>query len=250
MNWNLSSFESLPDEAAAPDLHNPMDESALFAFYDFDGTLADSNVVQRYAYLARRQPSRFRAAWKTAKLFLSIPWWIALDIYSRRAFNLVFYREYAGLEETWLREQGEVLFERVIQPRLFAGAKELVERDCELGYTPVLVTGELDFTLGGVVRHFAFRNLISNALVFKNGRATGEVVPPLIAEKEKVAAMNEICQKHGVEMLRCKAYSDSFSDVPMLEAVGKPAAVNPDRRLKRVAAERGWPILDLKKKGA
>jgi len=57
----------------------------------------------------------------------------------------------------------------------------------------------------------------------------------------------KVCRQYNVEPARSKAYSDSFSDVPMLEAVGQPAAVNPDRRLRRVARERGWPVLDLKR---
>ena len=59
--------------------------------------------------------------------------------------------------------------------------------------------------------------------------------------------MERLCAEHGTDMKQSKAYSDSFSDLPMLEAVGTPAAVNPDRRLKRVAHERGWTILDLKR---
>jgi phosphoserine phosphatase len=53
-----------------------------------------------------------------------------------------------------------------------------------------------------------------------------------------------------VDAARAKAYSDSFSDLPMLEVVGSPAAVNPDRRLRRVATERGWPVLNLRDKDA
>jgi len=72
------------------------------------------------------------------------------------------------------------------------------------------------------------------------------VVPPLIAEAEKVAAIERLCRKYGADLSQSKAYSDSFSDAPMLESVGNPVVVNPDRRLKRVAAKRGWPILELK----
>ncbi len=85
------------------------------------------------------------------------------------------------------------------------------------------------------------------ALVFENGAATGEVVRPLIAGREKVTAMTRVCRHCGVDPAQSKAYSDSFSDVPMLEAVGNPAAVNPDLRLKRVALARGWPVLNLKR---
>ena len=186
------------------------------------------------------------AALKYAKLVLSVPLLIALDLYSRRLFNVVFYREYRGLRKDWLEAQSERMFQEVIRPEIYPGAKALVDADRAQGYRLVLVTGGLDFYLAPVLRYFGFDDVICNSLVWDNGTATGEIAPPLIAEQEKVAAIQTLCRDYGVDPAHSKAYSDSFSDLPMLESVGLPAAVNPDRRLRRAAVERGWPILDLK----
>ena len=224
-----------------------MSEHPRIAFYDFDGTLVASNVVTRYAYLAKNQPAKVRAVLKYTKLVLAIPLWVGLNLYSRRLFNQVFYREYRGMRRDWLRELAEPLFESVIRPTIYPGAKSLIEADRKQGFRPVLISGALDFALEPVVRYFGFDEMICNRLVYQDGAATGEIAPPLIAENEKVAAMHESCRASSAEMAESKAYSDSSSDVPMLEAVGRPAAVNPDRRLKRIALERGWPVLDLRK---
>jgi phosphoserine phosphatase len=74
-----------------------MSEPKRIAVYDFDGTLVRGNVVTRYAFLARNHPSRVKAALKYSKLLLSVPVYLGLDRYSRRRFNEVFFREYAGL---------------------------------------------------------------------------------------------------------------------------------------------------------
>lgn len=224
-----------------------MQASGTLAFYDFDGTLASSNVVTRYAFFAKNHPSRIAAAWRYGKVLAGVPLWLGLDAVSRRLFNEVFFRQYRGLRHDWLVSQSEALFQHEIRPKVFAGAKRLLENDREQGHRLVLVSGGFDFDLAPFVREFRFDDLISNRLEFDNGVATGGVIAPLLAEQEKVNAIRRYCAEYNVDAARAKAYSDSFSDLPMLEVVGSPAAVNPDRRLLRVALERGWPVLDLRR---
>ncbi len=224
-----------------------MSPNQRLAFYDFDGTLTSGNIVRRYAYFTLHQPSRSRALLKFSKMLLSIPWWLALESRSRREFNVVFFREYRGMRKQELQAQSQRLFDEEILPSIYPDTTVLLEEDRRQGFLPVLVSGELDVALDRVIQYFGFHSVISNRLVYWNGVATGEVEAPLIAEEEKVHAMERLCRQYGTEMKQCKAYSDSFSDLPMLEAAGIPTAVNPDRRLRRVAQERGWTILDLKR---
>jgi HAD superfamily hydrolase (TIGR01490 family) len=216
------------------------------AFYDLDGTLVSSNVVTQYAFYARHQPDRVRAARKTAKLLLLIPGLFVLDLYSRSLFNTFFYREYRGYAREWLESSAGLLFDRVLKLAIYPGAPALVAADRESGYRTVLLTGSLDFAIAPLAHHLGFDELIANRLVFREGIATGELAPPLLAGEVKAAAIRETCARYNIETACCKAYSDSVSDLPMLEAVGHPAAANPGRRLRRVALARGWPILDLK----
>jgi HAD superfamily hydrolase (TIGR01490 family) len=219
---------------------------AKIAFYDLDGTLVSSNIVVRYAFFVRHLPSRVRALGKTLKLVAAVPTYLALDHLSRRLFNEVFFREYRGMSREWLLDLSSELFKQVVRPSLHPGAQELLERDRAEGYRLALVTGELDVALGPLVSCLGIDTLICNRLVFQQGIATGEVVRPLIAGEVKADAMVKLCRDLRAPIAGCKGYSDSFSDVPMLEAVGEPAAVNPDRRLRKTATERRWPILDLR----
>ncbi|MBM3814343.1 MAG: HAD-IB family hydrolase [Acidimicrobiia bacterium] len=216
------------------------------AFYDLDGTLVSSNVVTQYVWFMRNQPSHLRAAFKLGKLILLVPFLIALDWYSRHVFNVVFYREYRGLSESCLRASAQAMFDAMMRNAIYPGAKELVESDRRAGYRAVLVTGSLDFAVEPVVRYLGFDEVVANTLEWENGAATGALRPPIIAGDEKVKAMLRLCGKYNVETMQCKAYSDSLSDLPMLEAVGQPAAANPDSRLRRIASARGWPVLNLK----
>lgn len=222
-----------------------MSESIRAAFYDFDGTIVTSNVVTRYAFFAKNHPSRSEALLRYGKLLATVPFWIALNFCSRRLFNEVFYRQYHGMRRKWLAAKSEELFEKEIKPKIYPGAQELLDDDRQRGFRLVLLSGGLDFALAPVVRYFGFHDLICNQLVYENGVASGEVASPLLAGQAKVAAVHQFCREYNVDTTLSKAYSDSFSDLPMLSAVGLPNAVNPDCRLRRMANSRGWPVLNL-----
>ena len=78
----------------------------------------------------------------------------------------------------------------------------------------------------------------------RDGRYTGRALRALHAEA-KAECVRELAEREDFDLSACTAYSDSHTDLPFLEAVGHPVAVNPDRELRRVARERGWPVLEF-----
>ena len=81
---------------------------------------------------------------------------------------------------------------------------------------------------------------------FERGYATGLLGKPFVAGATKSTILLDFACKHGLDLRESWAYSDSYSDYPMLAAVGRPTAVNPDLRLRLVAKSYDWPILDLR----
>ena len=84
--------------------------------------------------------------------------------------------------------------------------------------------------------------MVASALEVVDGKYTGEIDYYAYAE-EKARAIRDLAEERGYDLAECYGYSDSVTDVPMLEAVGFPHAVNPDRDLRKAAASRGWPVL-------
>lgn len=217
------------------------------AFYDFDGTLASGNVVSRYAWLARQHPDRLQAAWRYSEALLGVPLWLLLDLCSRHLFNVVFFRLYRGLSRDWLKAQSTRLLEQQVRREECRFARERVAMDRAAGFRTVLVTGGIDILLAPTAADLGFDDMLGNRLVFRDGIATGEIEPPLLAGEAKACVLREYAAGHGLDMRVARAYSDSYSDLPMLRAVGTAIATNPDRRLRRFALSRGWPILDLQR---
>jgi len=138
------------------------------------------------------------------------------------------------------------LFEVTLKPSIFPQAEALIRTTRELGYRNVLVTGTLDFQVRPIALHFGIDEVICNRLEFRNHIATGRVLPPLIAENEKAHRIREYAAEEDIDLGQSCAFSDSSADVPMLSAVGHPVATNPTRRLRHVALEMNWPILELR----
>src|SRR5262245_9579087 len=216
------------------------------AFYDLDGTLLSCNLVTMQAYYARNHRSLVKSAYQFTKVLLSVPVFFGLDLYSRSLFNIFSFRAYRGMHRDRLIGLADDLFEVTLKPSIFPKAKALFEITRDLGYRNVLVTGTLDFQVRPIALHFGFDEVICNRLEFKKHIATGKVLPPLLAENEKARSIREYSAQEGIDLTQSCAFSDSTADVPMLSAVGHPVATNPTRRLRRVATDKNWPILELR----
>ena len=216
------------------------------AFYDMDGTLVSTNLVHSFLAVVRNEPSIPRSVLKTALGVAKIPAFAVVDQVSRLKFNEMLYAGYAGLFRDQLLELAEEHFETVLRPNIFPGTYELIANARKKGLRQVIVSGSLDVMVTPLARHLGIDDIITNRLEFDDEVATGRLIKPIVAGAHKARIIQEYAQSHEIDLLGSYGFSDSYSDYSMLSVVGRPAVVNPDRKLRRSALELNWPILDLR----
>ncbi|WP_045120629.1 HAD family hydrolase [Haliangium ochraceum] len=216
------------------------------AFYDVDGTLIRLNIVHTYAFYAAREPALAKAARSWGMTAASLPLFWAADKISRKWFNELFYRMYEGMSEDRLVTLSEELFEEVMKPNIFPRAPDLIAESRRAGCRQVIITGALDFSIRPLAEYLGVDDFIANRLEFHEGYATGKLEKPFVGGATKADIMRAYARAHDVDLTESWAYSDSYSDFPMLAVVGRPTAVNPDFRLNAVARSYDWPVLDLR----
>jgi HAD superfamily hydrolase (TIGR01490 family) len=212
------------------------------AFFDVDGTLTRTTILNPLLWYQRARLSRPRYALWAAGLLLDVPRLAWIDRRSRSRVNVVFYRRYAGLSGDDLRAWHRRTFADNLRRRLYPGAVACLEGHRRQGHRLVLVTGGLDFVMRPLADHVGAADVIATHLQERDGTLTGELAGPPIADERKGQLVREYVEKHGIDLARSFAYTDSHGDLSMLECVGQPVAVNPDRRLRRLADERGWRV--------
>src|SRR5215510_2210592 len=141
------------------------------AFYDVDGTLIKINIVHAFAFYAARHASIAESTRRTIQTALSIPVFWAADKLSRKWFNEIFYRSYAGASEDRLEVLDEELFEDVIKTKTCPRARDLIEDSRRACLRQVMVSGALDFTMRPLAPHLGFGDLIANHLEFVDSYA-------------------------------------------------------------------------------
>ncbi|MCS6873451.1 MAG: HAD family phosphatase [Pyrinomonadaceae bacterium] len=215
------------------------------AFYDLEGTLIRSNLVHTLAFYSLRQQGLWKTVKKTSETVLKLPLFGLTDLYSRNVFNEFFFRSYKGESADRLRYFADELFEKVLKPAIYEGARDLIQKSKKAGFRQIVLTGALDFTIEKLMKYLEIDEYAANRLEFVNGYATGRVLPPVMASATKARWIREYAEREGIVLSESFAYSDSISDLPMLSIVGHPVAVNPDFRLRQVALQHNWAILEL-----
>ncbi|GIU83181.1 MAG: HAD-IB family hydrolase [Acidobacteria bacterium] len=216
------------------------------AFYDLEGTLIRTNLVHTLAFYSLRQQGLWQTLKKGTETLIKLPAFGLVDLYSRNVFNEFFFRSYKGQSYDRLRYFADELFEKVLKPAVYPGARDLIQKSKKIGLRQVVLTGALDFTIEKLMEYLEIDDYKANRLEFVNGYATGRVLPPVMASATKAKWIREYAEREGINLSESYAYSDSISDLPMLSIVGHPVAVNPDFRLRQTALQHDWPILDLR----
>jgi HAD superfamily hydrolase (TIGR01490 family) len=215
------------------------------SYFDVDGTLVGTNLVHPTLFYLFNQNTPFATFKKVGRALLRAPQMAAAELADRRVFNELLFSSYAGMSEDRLVILADEVFEKVIRPSMFRTAIELIQKSRDAGHEIVLVSGSLDVLLQLLAVHVGGATIIGNRLEMKDGVATGKLLAPVIAGPEKARVIRDHARANGHDLDDCFAFSDSYSDVPMLSVVGHPAAVNPDKRLALLAKAYSWPTFHL-----
>ncbi|HEY1988140.1 MAG TPA: HAD-IB family hydrolase [Acidimicrobiales bacterium] len=210
------------------------------AAFDLENTLIAANVVDSYAWLASRHlPAGERVAF-VADLVREAPSLLALDRRDRGDFLRSFYRRYEDAPVARLQDDGWELFHDQLLTKSFPAAIARVRKHRALGHRTILITGALDFVVEPL--RPLFDEIVCARLSQAGGRYTGRLaeLPPIGEARALVLA--DYAEAEGLDLSESMAYADSASDLPMLEAVGFPVAVNPETKLAAIARRRGWHV--------
>jgi alcohol-forming fatty acyl-CoA reductase len=214
------------------------------AVFDLEGTLVDSNVVESFVWLrlADLPPS----AWPLELLAVarSLPRYLATDRRDRAEFLRSFYRRYEGASVEGLARLVEDHAAELLLSRVVPAAVRRVREHRAAGHRTVLITGALEPLVAPLAP--LFDSLAATRLDAVDGVYTGYLErAPLVGEARALWLRTQ-ADGDGLDLAASYGYGDSHSDLPMLQAVGHPVAVNPDAALYRRARSSGWPVEEWK----
>ena len=221
----------------------PVEEGGVAAFFDMDGTLLSSNVIETYLWMRLQDLSAAERASEVGRIAARLPGLIRAERRERSAFLRAIYREYEGASLTELDEVVDALLTEHVLGRLAPAAVRRVREHRAAGHTTILITGAvrpLTRPLAPLFDHVEAAELG----VDDRGRCTGFLAASPLVGESRAAWMRQWSADHGIDLARSFGYADSYSDLPLLQAVGNPVAVGPDVALFRHARRQRWTIAD------
>ena len=213
----------------------------VLAVFDVDGTLVQTNVVEYFLWM--RLKSKPLQDWPAfmAEMLRSAPGWFYLERRSRADFQRSFYRSYDGLPLEEMRRLGREAMNAVTLRRLFPEGMRRIREHKRAGHRVLLLTGALDVVVEPLAELLEVEVDCAH-LIVRDGVLTGDLESPPPAGEARAALLTAYAESRGLDLAESFAYADSISDLPMMEGVGTPVAVNPDARLSAVAGQRGWRV--------
>lgn len=211
------------------------------ALFDLDRTLIDVNSGRLWV------TSEYRAGRLSARDVVWASWWLARYSFGlERGLERVFEVAAAALQgvpEAEIADRVQAFFDRDIRHRLRPGGQRALQHHRESGDLLVLATSGTQFAAAAAIGAYGLESYVCTELEVVDGRFTGLIKEHAVGDG-KLRRVEAWAAENGHDLASATFYSDSMTDVTLLERVAHPVVVNPDRRLRRHAALRGWPIED------
>lgn len=214
------------------------------AFFDLDRTL-----LRRSSALALAGSFREHGVIGRGQLAKAAAWQL---LFAARGASAETVRKAAedglmilkGFRVDDLRNLVATAMEPILKPLVYQEPLHLVTRHRERGEPVYIVSATLHEIVEELAHELGFDGAVGSTCEIVDGVYTGRSLRGAHGEG-KAAAIRELAEADGLDLASSTAYSDSHTDLPFLEAVGNPVAVNPDRELRRIATERGWQVLEF-----
>ncbi|HEX3595786.1 MAG TPA: HAD family hydrolase [Polyangiaceae bacterium] len=209
------------------------------ALFDMDRTLVRIDTGTLYV---RYQRDRGEATWRDAA---RVAWWMlqySFGVVDAERVAARALESFRGKEEAWLEKACEELFSGYVQKHVANAGRAAVERHRAAGDLVGIVTGATPYVALPLARALSIEHVVATRLEVEDGRFTGRVAPPMSYGKGKILLAERLAEQQGFALKEATFYSDSITDLPLLEHVQTPVVVNPDRRLRSIARSRGWRI--------
>lgn len=211
------------------------------AFFDLDRTLVACNTGRLFL-----QDMRERGEISLGKALRAVSWlakyhFALLDLQTITAHVADFLR---GRIEADFAEQCKRLVEDRVLPRLLPAGLRTIEQHRERGHALALLSSSPRYIVEPVAKALSVEAVGATEFEVQSGRLTGQLLGPACYGAGKIHWAEQLGKRHNLDVAASWFYTDSYTDLPMLERVSHKIAVNPDPRLRRTAKTRGWAVQD------
>jgi HAD superfamily hydrolase (TIGR01490 family) len=224
----------------------PPDPTAA-AFFDLDNTMMMGASIFHFAkglstrkFFTAHDLASF--AWQQLK-FRVVGTESRESIRTAREAALAFV---AGRRVDQIVALGEEIYDDTMAERIWSGSKTLASMHLDAGQRVWLVTATAVELASIIARRLGLTGALGTVAEVRDGVYTGRLVGEVLHGPVKAEAVRALAAQEGLDLSRCTAYSDSVNDLPMLTAVGRAVAINPDASLRLEARQRGWEIRDFR----
>lgn len=216
----------------------------IAAFFDMDRTLlSDSSSFLMIRYLRDRGEISGREILRLLAVLLRY----RLGILDIPTLTRRLVADLAGQREADRIAFSQRWFDEQLVYYVAARGREFLERHRQAGHRLALITASPNYTADPLAAYLQISpdDVLATRFEVQDGHFTGRVVEPLCFREGKLYWARRYAAAHGIDLSASYFYTDSIDDLPLLEAVGFPVAVNPDKPLRKLALRRGWPIVQF-----